>query len=234
MPDRCGRLPVSFSLSCPAVAGGFRVILIFAEPAVAGLLPILLAVHRATVADAFSILIRFDRAAVAGAFQIWIGRRVRRCGGVSTLCVAGVVSLPHRRRRNIVVPAVADQRRLLSPRLPPNRALECLFLVADREVWRMFRRYGEGQTLGRPTKVSVDARYGFLIRGLFVADQASWDWRWSAVVDGMKLVPPDLTFKAAPTDVTPRTCGFVHIYMATNGVFLLFRVCCRGETSCRC
>ena len=39
---------------------------------------------------------------------------------------------------------------------------------------------------------------------------------------GRKLVPPDITFEAAPTDVTPRTCGFVYICWATNGVFVVF------------
>ena len=85
----------------------------------------------------------------------------------------------------------------------------------------MFHHCGGGQTLGRPTKVSADARYGFLVRGLFVTDRASWDWRWSTVADGMKLVPPDITFGAAPIDVTPRTCGVVHIYISPNGVFCI-------------
>ena len=86
---------------------------------------------------------------------------------------------------------------------------------------------------GRPTKVSADARYGILVRGLFVTDRASWDWRWSAVADGMKLVPPDITFGAAPIDVTPRTCGVVHICMVTNGVFCIVFDHCREESICR-
>ena len=97
----------------------------------------------------------------------------------------------------------------------------------------MFYHCGGGQTLGRSTKVFVDARYGILVRGLFVTDRASWDWRWSAIADGMKLVPPDITFGAAPIDVTPRTCGVVHICMATNGVFCIVFDHCREESSCR-
>ena len=83
-------------------------------------------------------------------------------------------------------------------------------------------RCGGGQILGCPTEVSADTRYGILVRGLFVTDRVSWDWRWFAVADGMKFVPPDLTFKAAPTDVTTRTCGSVYMCMATNGVFVVF------------
>ena len=41
------------------------------------------------------------------------------------------------------------------------------------------------------------------------------------MADGMKLVPPDITFGAAPIDVTPRTCGVVHIYISPNGVFCI-------------
>ena len=88
----------------------------------------------------------------------------------------------------------------------------------------MFHRCGGGQTFGRPTKVSADARYWILVRGLFVTDRASWDWRWSAVADGMKLVPPDITFGAAPIDATPRTCGVVHIYMSPNRVFCIVSI----------
>ena len=62
---------------------------------------------------------------------------------------------------------------------------------------------------------------------------ASWDWRWSAVADGMKLVPPDITFGAAPIDVTPRTCGVVHICMVTNVVFCIVFDHCREDSSCR-
>ena len=53
------------------------------------------------------------------------------------------------------------------------------------------------------------------------------------MADGMKLVPPDINFGAAPIDVTPRTCGVVHIYIATNGVFCIVFYRCRGESSCR-
>ena len=40
---------------------------------------------------------------------------------------------------------------------------------------------------------------------------------------GMKLVPPDVTFEAAPIDVTSRTCGCVYIYVGRkNGVCVVF------------
>ena len=49
----------------------------------------------------------------------------------------------------------------------------------------------------------------------------------------MKLVPPDITFGAAPIDVTPRMGGVVHICMATSGVFCIVFDHCREESSCR-
>ena len=35
-------------------------------------------------------------------------------------------------------------------------------------------------------------------------------------------MPPDITFGAAPIDVTSRTCEFVYICWAMNGVFVVF------------
>ena len=60
----------------------------------------------------------------------------------------------------------------------------------------------------------------------------------SAVADGMKLVLPDINFGAAPIDVTPRTCGVVHIYISPNGVFCivfeLSRFKRNRRVSCHC
>ena len=44
----------------------------------------------------------------------------------------------------------------------------------------------------------------------------------------MKLVPPNITFGAAPIDVTPRTCGVVHIYISPSGVFCIVFELSRG------